>query len=154
MDLNGTLIRDRKKDTILYAQSMKIRITDWFFLKNKAELKYIGLENAVIKQQRSDSVWNFQFIIDHFSSPKKNTDTSSGGIVLNFQKIDFKNITYIKNDEWVGEKMTVKAASMFLDADKVDLANNIFLINKIDFDKPYFRIEDFDGRRPPKKKKM
>ena len=42
----GVLIEDRKGDTLLYAGDVKVRITDWFFFKKKAELKYIGLENA------------------------------------------------------------------------------------------------------------
>ena len=33
MDLDGALIRDQNKDTLLYAGSMKLRITDWFFLQ-------------------------------------------------------------------------------------------------------------------------
>ena len=56
MDLDSTLIRDQNKDTLLYAGSMKLRITDWFFLQTKTDLKYIGLENAMINMHRRDSV--------------------------------------------------------------------------------------------------
>ncbi len=146
MDLNGTLIRDLQKDTLLYAGSIKVRITDWFFLKNKADLTYIGLEDAVIKQQRKDSVWNSQFLIDYFSGPPSK-DTSKG-IKLDFKKVDLKNIVYIQNDEWKGQKMIIKAGSLLLDAEKIDLANNAFIINSIDLDKPYFSLENFDGNRP------
>jgi hypothetical protein len=66
LDLDGTLIRDNKKDTLLYAGTMKVRVTDWFIFKDNIDLKYIGLENALIKLNRKDSVWNYQFIIDHF----------------------------------------------------------------------------------------
>ena len=33
MLLQGTLILDRKNDTLLYAGTAKVNITDWFFLK-------------------------------------------------------------------------------------------------------------------------
>ncbi len=68
------VINDRRPggDTLLYAGDLKLRITDWFFFKKKAELKYIGLENAIVKFQRTDSIWNNQFLFDYFSS----TDTS------------------------------------------------------------------------------
>ncbi len=52
MRLEKTLILDRKKDTLLYAGALRVNITDWFFLKNKIELKYIGLDDAVIKADR------------------------------------------------------------------------------------------------------
>ena len=72
MDLNNTLILDQHKDTLLTAGALKLahyRLV--FFKKQNIELKYIGLENAVIKQQRTDSIWNYQFLIDHFSSPQQ-----------------------------------------------------------------------------------
>jgi hypothetical protein len=67
MNLKGVLVEDQKKDTLLYAGTLQVRITDWFFLKPKAELKYIGLEDAIIKFNRTDSVWNYQFLSDYFA---------------------------------------------------------------------------------------
>ena len=68
MNLEGVLLEDQKKDTLLAAGIVQVRITDWFFLKDTAELKYIGLENAVIKLQRTDSVWNYSFLEDYFAA--------------------------------------------------------------------------------------
>ncbi|HWB25249.1 MAG TPA: translocation/assembly module TamB domain-containing protein [Chitinophagaceae bacterium] len=150
MDLDTVLIRDHTKDTLLYAGAVKMRVTDWFFWKSYADLKYIGLEDAVIKQQRKDSVWNYQFLADYFSSSDTaiKKDSSKKSIVFNFKKIDLKNVTYLKNDEWGGNKMTVKVGSMLLDADTIDIGRKLFLINSIELDKPYFTIENFDGRGP------
>jgi hypothetical protein len=39
MLLEGTLIEDQKKDTLLNAGSVSVNITDWFFFKDKIELK-------------------------------------------------------------------------------------------------------------------
>ena len=33
--LNKVLIRDQSKDTLLYAGQLKLKITDWFFIKEK-----------------------------------------------------------------------------------------------------------------------
>ena len=73
MHLEGVLIEDRQKDTLLYAGDLKLRITDWFFFKKEAVIKYVGLENAIVKFQRTDSVWRQQFIFDYY------TGTFSGG---------------------------------------------------------------------------
>ena len=61
LNLQGVLVEDQKRDTLLAAGLVQVRITDWFFFKDKADLKHIGLENAVIKLQRTDSVWNYTF---------------------------------------------------------------------------------------------
>ena len=67
MNLQGVLIKDKKNDTLVYAGTVKLRITDWFFFKDHAIIKYIGLEDAVVKLNRSDSVWNYQFIANYFA---------------------------------------------------------------------------------------
>ncbi len=32
--LNNILVRDKQKDTLLHVDALKLRITDWFFLKD------------------------------------------------------------------------------------------------------------------------
>ena len=100
--LDSVLAEDRSKDTLLYADNLKVLITDWFFLKDSAQLKYIGLNNATIKLQRSDSVWNYQFIVDYFSKLK--TDSNSKGLALNITRLDFSNLHVLKKDGWRGEE--------------------------------------------------
>lgn len=147
MDLDGTLIKDLDKDTLIYARTLKLRITDWFFLKDKIDLKYIGLEDARISMHRSDSVWNYQFMVDYFSAPK--TDTSAGKkIEFNIEKVDLKKVSFIKNDEWVGQKMTVRVGALFLDAQESELDKGRFIVDSVTLDRPSFTLEDFDGNRP------
>ena len=89
MHLERVLIEDQKGDTLLYAGDVKVRITDWFFFKKEAELKYIGLEDAVIKFQRTDSVWRQQFFFDYFaSSPTDSTKKKKAGIKFNPKKVE------------------------------------------------------------------
>ncbi len=144
MDLDNTFILDQNKDTLLKAGSLKLRISDWFFFKQNIELKYIGLEDAVINQQRKDSVWNYQFLIDHFYSPDK-AKKKRKKIVLKLQKLDLKNVVYLKSDLWRGQKTTLKTASLLIDADNIDIMQNLILINSIDMDKTYYNIENFVG---------
>ena len=73
LNLEGFLLRDQQNDTLLYAGKLQVRITDWFIFKNKAELKYVGLENSVVKLQRKDSTWNYQFIADYFTPSSTGT---------------------------------------------------------------------------------
>ncbi len=111
----------------------------------------MGLEDAVIRQERKDSVWNFQFIIDYFSSPTQTEKKKSGkGLQLNLQKLDLKNVSFLTHDDWVGEQMLVSVGSLLLDADSVDFSKNIYKINQIEIDKPLFSQQHYDGLRPPK----
>jgi hypothetical protein len=153
MDLEGLLIRDRKKDTLLYAGAMKVRVTDWFIFKDQADLKYIGLEDAVIKTNRIDSVWNYQFIADYFSSPstiKTDTGTKKKGIELDLKKLDLKNVSLVQEDKWRGETMSLKVASLFLNGNKMDFEKGDLDIADITTDKLYFAIHNYAGNRKTK----
>ncbi len=159
-NFEGILVRDAQKDTLLYAGKFKVRVTDWFFFKDRIELKYIGLEDAYIRQYRKDSVWNHQFLLDYFSGKpstnKKPTSKSNKNIIqLDLQKLDFKNVHYVSNDLWIGAKMDISVASLQVDAKKIDLDSGLFHINSLELDKPVYAAYDFDGIRPkrPKKKR-
>jgi len=49
--LKNILVRDQKKDTLLFAGSLKLRITDWFFVKDKITIHYFGLSDTYINYQ-------------------------------------------------------------------------------------------------------
>lgn len=146
-DIEGVLVKDKKKDTLLYAAQLKVRITDWFIFKDKAELKFIGLEDAVVKLNRTDSVWNYQFIADFFASPKKSSSKKQG-LVVGLKKIDFKNIRFINDDRWRGERIEVTLGSCIVNADEVNFDKNIFKIENVLIEKPFVNIQNFDGLRP------
>ncbi|MDP1763756.1 MAG: translocation/assembly module TamB domain-containing protein [Sediminibacterium sp.] len=145
-NLEGTMVRDKQKDTLLYAGQLKVRITDWFFLKKKATLHFVGMEDAVVKLQRKDSTWNYGFLVDYFTSP--GTSRKKNGFALNLKKVDVKNLRFQKNDLWVGEKMNITVASLVVDAENIDLVKNAFFINRISLDKPFISIQDIPGLRP------
>lgn len=83
MDLEGTLVKDQRKDTLLYADKLKARLTDWFFFKDTLVLKFVGLEDAKINLYRKDSVWNYQFLVDYFT-PKKTAKKTTTKSTLKF----------------------------------------------------------------------
>lgn len=146
-NINGVFVADKKQDTILYAGNINVSITNWFFLKDKTDLKYLGLEDAIIKMKRTDSVWNYQYIVDYFSSPKSTTQSQPNN---NFQlkEIQLKNIKLIKNDEWRGEIITVLADDLLVKTDSLNFVKNKLYFNNITVDKPYVNIQKFKGNRP------
>jgi len=146
--MEGVLVRDQKKDTILYAGVLSVRITDWFFLKEKPELKYIGLEDAIVKMQRDSAIWNYQFIMDYFNDSSTNKKKSSQNISIDLKEVDLKNISFSENDLWRGERMIVRTRSLHLNADHINFTYKIFQVNDLQIDNPYFYILNMPSRRP------
>lgn len=150
LNLEGTLLRDQQKDTLLYAGKLRLNINDWFFLKDTVSLKYIGIEDAVIKLVRKKEQWNYQFLADFFSQPEPNKKKKQGSVELNLEKIDLKNIHFNYHDYWVGSLTTVELNTLSIDAEKIDLKKNQFFINDVVINQPAITLQDLPGLRPAK----
>ena len=148
MLLEGTLVLDKKNDTLLYAETAKVNITDWFFLKDNITLKYIALDDAVVYLNRKDSTWNYQFLVDYFSSPKKKTDTSQNVIKLDLKTVDLNRVKIFKKDEWGGQNSMIAFDKLNFTTDVFDTKNKIIKINEITLDHPLYAEYNYLGSRP------
>ncbi len=145
MELKGLMVKDLQKDTLLYAGSVNVRITDWFFFKDKPQLKYIGFTNTVINTKRVDSVWNYQFIVNYFSS--NDTSTKKGGIQFDIREVELENIHYNKTDEWVGKNVNISVKKLQLSADEINFAHKKIILHSLDIDEPIYTEHFYDGKR-------
>lgn len=145
MELQDVLLEDQKKDTLLYAGKLQVRISDWFFFKNKAELKYIELENASINLNRNDPVWNYAFLEKYFSS----TDTSTkkkAGISFDLKKLVMKNVSFVKKDAWLGSDLFAKVGALNMDAKEITITNSTIDITHLVLGDPYFSLFNYPGK--------
>ncbi|MFV0605007.1 MAG: hypothetical protein ACK5NK_04105 [Niabella sp.] len=149
MHLKGVLLEDRQKDTILSAGELTVNITDWFFLKKNIELKYIGLKDAYINLQRTDSVWRYQFLLDYFSSPGSKKSNSKSNISLAIKNVDLQNIRLQQKDAWVGQDMNVSLTSLTTNPRNIDFNNRIIDIRALTINKPYVALRVYSGLKPP-----
>lgn len=147
MLLQGALVKDKNNDTLLYAGEAKLRITDWFFLRDTVELHYIGLTDATIKMKRKDSVWNYQFMADYFSS--SDTATKKSTIQVNLKDIELANIHLLRKDEWRGEDLELQLGALSMSAELIDFSKKIARLNSLEFTEPQFSITGYPGNRPP-----
>ncbi|WP_212003110.1 translocation/assembly module TamB domain-containing protein [Chitinophaga sp. HK235] len=149
LQLEGALIEDQHKDTLLYAGKLQVRITDWFFFQDKPVLKFIGLEDAQVNllRPRNDSVWNYQFLVDALSGPTTPPPPkkTSQGISLDLKKIDLRNIRLNQIDAWVGEDMRGYAKRIFLDAKNLDLQKHNIDIQELLLDQPSFVVSNYSS---------
>ena len=146
MNLQGVLIEDRQRDTLLYAGVVQVRITDWFFLKNKAELKYIGLEDAVIHFNRKDSVWNYQFLQDYFSAP--GGGKKEAGIEFDLKKVVMRNVAFRQRDGWVGRDLYARVDALDLDAREISLTKKTIHAAELQLTGPLYHEYSYTGLRP------
>ena len=145
MRLNGVLVKDLKGDTLLSSGQVRVNITDWFFFKDKIELKYIGLKDTYVHMFRSDSVWNYQFLADYFGSG----DTSEKKTIQLFiRDLDIANLHLVKQDAWRGEDMELNLDALTIDAEQLDLSKKIAVIHLLRFTKPDFAVRSYNGNRP------
>ena len=146
MYLERTLIRDHNQDTLLWAHTVKLSITDWFFLKDSAALEYIGLEDAMVNMHRTDSVWNYNFLTEYFATPP--SASKQAGIQLVLKKVELKNVRVNKLDEWIGQNTIVSVNRLNLDAEDIDFTRRRIHIKTLDIDQPFFQLVNYDGKRP------
>ena len=149
MQINDLLVEDQHKDTLLFSGRAEVRISDWFFLHNKIELHYAGLTNTVVNLNRTDSVWNYQFLVDYFSGPKKTTSTDKSGMEFDLKQIELENIRFNQIDKWVGQDMQFSIKKMNLQAELLDLSNKKIKIAALDLTEPLFSQSDYTGKKPP-----
>lgn len=148
MHLKSVLVLDHNQDTLLYAADAKLRITDWFFFKKNIELKYIGLENAVIHMNRKDAVWNYQFLIDYFSPSSPSPAKKQGGTNLNIKKLDLKNVAFVKKDAWLGEDMHISFSALDLDANDISFSGKKVDLNYLTVNDPVIRLYSYPKLDP------
>lgn len=148
MHLQGVLVEDRQKDTILSAGEVTVRLTDWFFFKKNIELKYVGLKDAIIKMQRTtDSVWRHQFLIDYFSSPASGKK-KEGGIVLTLKEIDLDNVSFRQQDAWLGKDMFFNLGRLQLTAKDINFAKRTITLENLNITNPVISLSNYKRLKP------
>lgn len=151
MVIEGLMIKDRNKDTLAYVGKAGVNITDWFFLKNDIVLHYVSLDQTKLFLHRSDSIWNYQFIIDYFTPPPT-SDTTKKGIKLDFKKADIKDLLIFQKDEWNGQNMQASIGSLSVEMDQFDLIKKNIQVKTLNLKSPFFSISDYTGKIPVKVK--
>jgi hypothetical protein len=148
MLIEAVVIEDLKNDTLLYAGTASVNITDWFFLKDKATLKYLGLKDALINLNRTDSVWNYQFLVDYFSSPKNPNAKPKKQIQIDFKILELENLRFNKQDKWIGQDLNAAVTKLRAEADVIDFSKKTISLHNVSLDKPVFFQSNYTGNRP------
>lgn len=154
--IEGLYIEDRQGDTLLYAGTAQVRITDWFFLKHeKPVITYIGLYNAfghLYRTEKSDE-WNYQFVADAFDTGVRDTTKKKNEFELDLEKADIRNTRFHMNDAWAGSDLEIDLGNVQISADEVDLKKKRMDVSSVLIEKSQVKVKDYKGGKPPSPKK-
>ena len=123
--LYNVMLRDRQKDTLLSFDTIAVN-----FNLGELALKKIGISSvrvsnltAYISRAEKDTLYNYQFILDAFSSgrPKEETPPSGSSWGIDINKISLQHISFLWNDKHTGDFYKADFATLNLDLKKSDL---------------------------------
>lgn len=112
-DIEKVYLQDQRKDTLLYADRLNVRFALLPLLRSTAEVKSIELDdvNANILRTAPDTIFNYQYIIDAFASPSKDStvkDSSGSNFSIDLQSLVLRNIRANYSDDATGNQMLIQ----------------------------------------------
>src|SRR6187402_2049774 len=131
--LENVYIEDRQKDTLLSGGKIEANL-DLFRLifKNQMDIKSISLDNitAKIKRQFPDTVFNFQFVVDAFTTKDTTIIADTSSYFISIPSVELNKIRIIYKD-------TISGTDAEAWLDHLDTR-----IDKMDYEHFYFDIPE------------
>lgn len=126
--LEDLLIIDQKKDTLLYSQRAHLDVALFRLLKNELLIEQVELENTVAKIDRKDGVFNFDYIVDAFSSDgtPAPVDTTSVPLKITLKGIDVKNLRVKYEDTDSDQLFRVKLGELVSGFNRLDPGKAVY----------------------------
>jgi uncharacterized protein involved in outer membrane biogenesis len=126
------LFGDKTNDTLVSGGSIRAHLNYLKLFSNEVRVKDLELNNvtAKIKRVLPDTVYNFQFIVDAFTSEStKSPDTStSAPMKLDIAKLSLKNINLTYTDAVAGSDMFAHIGDMAARIDTLDPYTQHFVV--------------------------
>lgn len=125
--LDEVNIEDRKGDKIAYMKSLFLTLRGVNQIKREVRLKQVKVENGIfhLYQSKSDGTFNFDFLIDYFSS----TDTTNKSKPYTFKVEQLA----LKNMDMSYDDYRVKPTKDEIDYDHIHLTHFYLFANKFSY---------------------
>jgi TamB, inner membrane protein subunit of TAM complex len=134
--LKNIYLEDRRKDTLLSGGKIEVDISMLRLLKSELRISNLELDNITmkVKRQLPDSVYNFQFIADAFSSPPDTTNKKtgeSGGFHFVIGTIQLHHVHAVYTDDASGNELNLTLGNFNTKLKTFDPAHQIYAIPNI-----------------------
>lgn len=145
VSLQNIYIEDHQKDTLLFAQELDASIGLFSFLDSKIYLNQVSLNQANVNLSRpsNDSLFNFNFLIDAFSSnePKLEKDTTTkNGWGFGIGNVLLQEVNFNLKDEYAGLDLETFLGELVVSVDVMDLENKQIKIQNIDLNNSIVKL--------------
>ncbi len=142
IEIDGLFLLDRANDTLLLGKHVKIDVDMLALIQSKYVINKVVIDQFYVNlyNEDTDSTYNYQFIIDAFTSKEtavKNTDTTQV-LNLSVKDIDITNSQFKQKDYYLGNFMYVNLQKFHLNVDSIKLKDlhvdiNDLMIQGLDF---------------------
>ncbi|MDB5255375.1 MAG: hypothetical protein JWM14_70 [Chitinophagaceae bacterium] len=125
--LQGIFLDDKNKDTLIAVAEIKVDISMLALLNHTVSVQQLSLNKAYGRLSRTanDSTFNFQFLIDAFSSRKKETvvtDTTTTDWTIKADNVSLRNCRFDMDDAYSGMFLHSSVKEADIELNKLDLA--------------------------------
>jgi hypothetical protein len=127
--LQGIFLDDKNRDTLLSVSEIKIDISILALLNHTVSVQQLSLQNAYGRLSRTDndSTFNFQFLIDAFSSgkvkPQRAIDTTNTDWIIKADHVSLHTCRFVMEDKYSGMLLYSSVKDANIELNKLDLAN-------------------------------
>jgi len=143
MNLENFLVKDQAGDTLLYAKSLNMGITNFQPFKKRIFLSSVYLDNPIIHLYRTpeNEEFNFQFIMDHLSVPK--TDKETEPYDIKFEDVYFSNLDFRMDDSLTQKSMHIAFSQLGIESEYISITNRRLDLDRVMLSETNIDIQDF-----------
>jgi len=147
--LQNIYIEDQQQDTLLFAQSLEANIGVFSLFESQIFLNTIELNNAVVHLARpaSDSLFNFNFLIDAFAptEPKVEKDSTAKGWDFGIGNVLLSEVKFNLDDKFGGMDLKTRVGELSVGFDLMDLEKQRLEFNQLSLENSFVQLIQSSG---------
>ncbi|MFA5417334.1 MAG: translocation/assembly module TamB domain-containing protein [Bacteroidales bacterium] len=131
--IGGLFLEDMNRDTLVYANELKVNISLIDLLSNKLNVGFFGVNDMTLNlyNTESDSLFNYNFLIAAFADTSQPSDQNKSPWAFNLGELQLTNIRLHYHDEYTGMNLNALLGDLKLEMDEIDLNKSIFGIDEL-----------------------
>ncbi len=132
--IEGVYLEDQKKDTLLFAETIKANISLKDLINKKIHLSSVSLEQINLSLDRSsgDSLFNYNFLLTAFAdTTKKEESKEKSKWKIAVDDVNLKNIRLNYADNYGGTNLSADLQSLRIKMESIDMEKSIFKIDEL-----------------------
>jgi hypothetical protein len=132
IELDGIFFRDKAGDTLLYGNKLRVDLNMFKLLKGQYEISRIefGEIKVNVSRNANDSTFNYQYLVDAFSSKTPKDTTRKSPISLSLDELSITGSSLKWMDHYGGTLLDTKIGQFKVSIDELDLFKQKYDINK------------------------